>query len=98
MLAATNQTNAMTASTAMTAPGDLTVLAASTGTSGFMVSVVPPATHAVGAFSLLSGRVRADRRADDPLRGVDADRAAGDGEREAVQPARRRPALLLAVA
>src|SRR4051812_25606509 len=55
--------------------------------------------HAVRALGLLAGGVRADRRTEDDLgrRGVDRDRAVGsDRDREPVEAARRRAALLLA--
>src|SRR5436305_9139637 len=54
------------------------------------------ASHAQRPFLLLAGGVRADRGAEEDRPGVHCHAAATDQHREAVEPARRRPGLLLA--
>src|SRR3954447_18192919 len=86
------------AAAAISPPMAETVLVASTGRTRDVMSVVLPAADAVRTLGLLAGGVGADRRALDDLAGVHADVAAALGDREAVEAARRRAALLLAVA
>src|SRR3546814_4821211 len=86
----------MTDRTAMTAPTDFTVLAASTAESSKVIGSVTPTGDAVRTLGLLAGGVGADRRADQHGAGVNADGAAVDGDREAVETTGGGATLLLA--
>src|SRR3546814_13729461 len=86
----------MTDRTAMTAPTDFTVLAASTAESSKVIGSVTPTGDAVRTLGLLAGGVGADRRADQHGAGVNADGAAVDGDREAVENTGGGATLLLA--
>src|SRR5688572_22666491 len=94
----TYATAPMPTRTEMTTPTAFTVVAATTVLRRRFIGSVLSRAYAVGARGLLAGGVRADGRTRDDDRGVHADLPTGDRQREAVEPARCRAALLLAVA
>src|SRR3546814_10136735 len=75
----------MTDRTAMTAPTDFTVLAASTAESSKVIGSVTPTGDAVRTLGLLAGGVGDDRRAEQHGAGGNEDGDAVDGDREAVE-------------